>query len=166
MCSKYFIFQFQIYHLWNQIRGTKSNEIERSALDRLNRIRRFRSIERITTKMVEKVERLYIFENEEQIDLNIEKNELAEAAREVKRIHRKVNVEKVDESYLQPEVGAKEAKIKFGRKKKIIASFAFCLLSNQCIDQRQITLLHYSRTLSYTSIPRTACYSVMHLNQK
>lgn len=101
--SKCSIFQFQIYDLWNQIRETKLNE----ELDRLNRFRRLRDIERITTEMAEKEERLWFFENEDQINLDIEKNELAAAAIEAKRSNRKVNVKIVDESYVPPEVGAK-----------------------------------------------------------
>lgn len=76
-------------------------------MDRLNRFRRLRDIERITTEMAEREERLWFFENEEQIDLNIEKNELAEAEREAKRALRKVRTKAADESYVPPEVGAK-----------------------------------------------------------
>lgn len=97
------LISFQIYELWNQIRETKLNE----ELDRLNRSQRLSDIERITTEMAEKEERLWFFENEEQIDLNIEKNELAQAEKDAKRIHQKVKVKQVDESYVPPEVGAK-----------------------------------------------------------
>lgn len=89
--------------MWNQIRETKLNE----ELDRLNRFRRLREIERITTEMAEREERLWFFENEEQIDLNIEKNELAEAAREAKRAGRKIKTKAAEESYVPPEVGVK-----------------------------------------------------------
>lgn len=92
----------QIYELWCQIRETKLNE----ELDRLNRFRRLREIERITSEMAEKEERLWFFENEEKINLEIEKNELA-ATSNKSPIPAKVNPKGIDANYVPPEVGAK-----------------------------------------------------------
>lgn len=93
---------FQIYELWDQIRETKLNE----ELKRVKRYQRLREIERITSEMAEKEERLWFFENEDKIDLEIEKNELA-AAIEKPTYAPKVNTKEIDAAYVPPEVGAK-----------------------------------------------------------
>lgn len=92
----------QIYELWCQIRETKLNE----ELERLNRFRRLREIERITSEMAEKEERLWFFENEEKINLEIEKKALAATSKE-SAIPTKVNTKGIDANYVPPEVGAK-----------------------------------------------------------
>lgn len=88
--------------MWCQIRETKLNE----ELDRLNRFRRLREVERITSEMAEKEERLWFFENQEQIDLEIEINELAEENQKSTRPV-KVTAKDIDATYVPPEVGAK-----------------------------------------------------------
>lgn len=88
--------------MWCKIRETKLNE----ELDRLNRFRRLREIERITTEMAEKEERLWFFENEDQIDVEIEKNESVTAREKSERVT-KVKSKEIDASYVPPEVGAK-----------------------------------------------------------
>lgn len=91
-----------MYQLWDQIRETKLNE----ELDRINRFRRLRDIERITAEMAEKEERLWFFENQDKIELEIEKNELIEASRQpTKEV--KVKAKDVDAAYVPPEIGAK-----------------------------------------------------------
>lgn len=94
-------YPFQIYELWCQIRETKLNE----ELDRVNRFRRLREIERISTEMAEKEERLWFFENEDKMDLQIEKNEIIEASKITRVV--KANTKDVDANYVPPEVGAK-----------------------------------------------------------
>lgn len=88
--------------MWAQIRETKLNE----ELDRVNRFRRLREIERITSEMAEKEERLWFFENEDKIDLEIEKNELEAASKRTTHVA-KVNTKDIDATYVPPEVGVK-----------------------------------------------------------
>lgn len=88
--------------MWDQIRETKLSE----ELERVNRYQRLREIERITSEMAEKEERLWFFENEDKIDLEIEKNELA-AESEKPTYVPKVNTKEIDATYVPPEVGAK-----------------------------------------------------------
>lgn len=74
-------------------------------LDRLNRFRRVRELERITAEMAEKEERLWFFENEDKIDLAIEHNEIEDAKKGPARVQ-KVTARDIDANYIPPEVGA------------------------------------------------------------
>lgn len=91
----------QIYDLWSTIRETRLNE----ELDRVNRFRRVRELERITAEMAEKEERLWFFENEDKIDLEIERNENEELKKGPVR-EKKTNKRDIDENYVPPEIGA------------------------------------------------------------
>lgn len=87
----------QIYSLWCETRQTKLNE----ELERLRRHERIQEIERITEEMSQKEERLWFFENEDQIDLKIEQNE--ETIRNLPQPKKQSKA--VDENYIPPEVG-------------------------------------------------------------
>lgn len=71
----------------------------------MNRFHRVRELERITAEMAEKEERLWFFENEEQINLAIERNEL-DAAKKGPIKMKKISSRDVDANYIPPEVGA------------------------------------------------------------
>lgn len=70
----------------------------------MNRFRRVRELERISTEMAEKEERLWFFENEDQIDLDIERIETEAARKGPTRVH-KSNARDADANYIPPEVG-------------------------------------------------------------
>lgn len=71
-------------------------------MDRVNRFQRVRELERITNEMAEKEERLWFFENQDEIDLEIEQNELNEQNEQTKE--EKINDRNVDENYVPPEI--------------------------------------------------------------
>lgn len=89
--------------MWDQIRETKLNE----ELDRVNRFKRLRRIEQITSEMAEKEERLWFFENEDKMDVELEKAELRAKEDAANAKTKKTKAKKNDESYVPPEVGAK-----------------------------------------------------------
>lgn len=97
----------QIYELWCQIRESKLNE----ELDRLNRFRRIKEIERLTAELAEKEEKLWFFENEDKYDLIIERNESISKAKEQTqqeiKLTPKQTKRKIDPNYIPPEVGVK-----------------------------------------------------------
>lgn len=90
----------QIYALWSQMRETRLKE----ELDRVDRHDRLDKIDKLVQEMTEQEEKLWFFENESQIDLELEKiSSVVKKAKKVSKRQQKV----FDESYIPPEVDAK-----------------------------------------------------------
>lgn len=88
-----------MYDLWNQIREIKLKE----ELKRVDYYNRMQNIESLKKEMQEREELLWFFENEDKIDLEIEKR----GEHEVKQVKlSRGQQKKIDESYVPPEVKA------------------------------------------------------------
>lgn len=89
---------FQIYDLWNQIRETKLQE-ELARVDRHNRLD---NIDTLLNEMNEQEEKLWFFENEEKIDLELEK--ISKVAKQTKTTISRRQQKLIDDAYIPPEV--------------------------------------------------------------
>ncbi|XP_038213232.1 28S ribosomal protein S27, mitochondrial [Zerene cesonia] len=88
--------QEQMFKNWEIIRETRLQEQTK----RLDRIRRIQSIEEKQKELEKEEQKLWFFENEEKIDLQIEEKEQLEDKRQVKsKVH-----DKSDEDYIPPEI--------------------------------------------------------------
>ncbi|XP_063530398.1 uncharacterized protein LOC134741521 [Cydia strobilella] len=88
--------QEQLFKSWVEIREKKLQE----QIKRLDRAKRLEFIQKSQTQMAEEEQKLWFFENEENIDLQIEEKEKLED----KSVTKKKNLEKSDENYIPPEI--------------------------------------------------------------
>lgn len=88
--------QEQLFKSWVEIREKKLQEQTK----RLDRAKRLEFIQKSQTQMAEEEQKLWFFENEEKIDLQIEEKEKLED----KSVTKKKALEKSDENYIPPEI--------------------------------------------------------------
>lgn len=87
----------QIYALWGQIRENKLQD----ELNRVDRHNRLDKIDSMLQEMTEEEEKLWFFENETKIDLEIEKISTDHEKKEkISRRQQKI----IDDAYIPPEV--------------------------------------------------------------
>lgn len=87
----------QIYEDWCTIRAEKLNE----ELERLQRAQRLSNIEQVTKDMITEEQKLWFFENEDKLDLQIE----SKIVRYPKRwFGKKKKPRVIDVNYIPPEV--------------------------------------------------------------
>lgn len=91
---------FQIYDLWCHIRETKLKE-ELARVDRHNRLDK---IATLLKEMNEQEEKLWFFENETKIDLELEK--ISQETKETKTTISRRQQKLIDDAYIPPEVDA------------------------------------------------------------
>lgn len=90
----------QIYELWSQIREMKLKE----ELDRVDLHDRLNKIDALVQEMTEQEEKLWFFENESKIDLELEKiSSVVTKTQKISKRQQKL----LDEAYVPPEVDAK-----------------------------------------------------------
>lgn len=87
----------QLFANWEQIREDKLEEQSK----RLDRANRMKLIEEKQKQMQVEEQKLWFFENEEDIDLQIEEKEKLEDTSSVKQ---KMSKKKDDENYIPPEI--------------------------------------------------------------
>lgn len=87
----------QLFANWEQIREDKLEEQSK----RLDRANRMKLIEEKQKQMQIEEQKLWFFENEENIDLQIEEKEKLEDTSSVKQ---KMSKKKDDEDYIPPEI--------------------------------------------------------------
>ncbi|XP_047989412.1 uncharacterized protein LOC125228779 [Leguminivora glycinivorella] len=88
--------QEQLFKSWVEIRENKLQEQTK----RLDRAKRLEFIQKSQNQMAEEEQKLWFFENEEKIDLQIEEKEKLED----KSVTKKEALEKSDENYIPPEI--------------------------------------------------------------
>ncbi|XP_055318778.1 uncharacterized protein LOC129576866 [Sitodiplosis mosellana] len=92
--------QTKIYALWGQIRETKLQD----ELNRVDRHNRLEKVDLLLQEMAEEEEKLWFFENETKIDLEIEKISTDHVkTQKVSRRQQKI----IDDAYIPPEVSRK-----------------------------------------------------------
>lgn len=89
--------QINIYSSWNDVRVKKLDE----ELERLKRAETLKDIEKITKSLEEEERRLWFFENEEQLDLDIEAKKVYYPKR---WFGKKKKPRTIDEGYIPPEI--------------------------------------------------------------
>lgn len=89
--------QNNIYALWNDVRVKKLEE----ELERLKRSQTLQDIERMTMKLEDEERKLWFFENEEQLDLDIEAKKVYYPKR---WFGKKKKPRAIDEGYIPPEI--------------------------------------------------------------
>ncbi|XP_063708442.1 uncharacterized protein LOC134837060 [Culicoides brevitarsis] len=89
--------QKKIYAAWNEIREKRLKE----EIERLQRTERLKHIEKLTTEMEAEERKLWFFENEEQLNLDIESKRVFYPKR---WFGKKKVPRKVDENYIPPDV--------------------------------------------------------------
>lgn len=87
---------FQLFKSWVQIREEKLQEQAK----RLDRAKRVEFIQKKQKQMTDEEQKLWFFETEEQIDLQIEEKEKLENTATTK----KKQLQKSDENYIPPEI--------------------------------------------------------------
>ncbi|CAO1340310.1 unnamed protein product [Diamesa serratosioi] len=92
--------QKMVYESWTKLREDKLNE----EIDRLNRIQRLRNLEKITDDMQAEEKKLWFFDNEDKIDLEIDAKRVFYPKR---WFGKKKNPRVVDEHYIPPDVDAR-----------------------------------------------------------
>lgn len=92
---------FQIYDLWSQIRETKLKE----EIARVDHHARLDKIDTLLTEMNEQEEKLWFFENETKIDLELEK--ISALTKHKKTTLSRRQQKAIDDAYIPPEVDAK-----------------------------------------------------------
>lgn len=92
---------FQIYELWNTIRENKLKE-ELERVDRYNRIHKIGSL---MEEMKEREQRLWFFENEDQIDVELETRGQHEDKKKKITARKQKLID--DDNYVPPEVASK-----------------------------------------------------------
>ncbi|XP_055372656.1 28S ribosomal protein S27, mitochondrial [Condylostylus longicornis] len=89
--------QKEIYEMWNKHREIKLNE----EIERLNRVKRLQEIEDLTKEMETEEQKLWFFENEDKIDLQIDSKKVYYPKR---WFGKKKKPRVVDEGYVPPEI--------------------------------------------------------------
>lgn len=89
--------QKHIYHEWNKIREDKLND----EIKRLDRTKRLKAIEKIQQNMSTEEQKLWFFENEDKIDLQIDSKKVYYPKR---WFGKKKKPRLVDEGYVPPEI--------------------------------------------------------------
>lgn len=92
----------QIYSEWCDLRQQKLKE----ELDRLNRNKRLEEIKLVTQSMANEEQKLWFFENEDKIDLQIDSKRIFYPKR---WFGKKKKPRTVDEGYVPPEVQKKRS---------------------------------------------------------
>ncbi|CAH0717223.1 unnamed protein product, partial [Brenthis ino] len=88
--------QKQLFQIWEKIRQEKLEEQSK----RLDRVKRMKNIEEKQKELLVDEQKLWFFENEESIDLQIEEKEQLED----NTVTKKVAQQKSDENYIPPEI--------------------------------------------------------------
>lgn len=89
------LFDFQLFKNWEIIRQQRLEEQSK----RLDRAKRMKIIEQKQKELQEEEQKLWFFENEENIDLQIEEKEQLEDT-----TTKKSSQEKTDDDYIPPEI--------------------------------------------------------------
>lgn len=90
---------FQLFQSWAKLRDEKLEE----QAQRLDRVRRIQLIQQKQNEMKEQEQKLWFFDNEDKIDLEIEEKEKLVD----KSISKKTATKTTDENYIPPEIQPK-----------------------------------------------------------